>query len=148
MCVYLIIFMLINPFHATGLFLFPLKTSENQRFSNILRGYRKRPVSWNGLRTWYLNTSTLLNALSAFVSCMQPSLQGYILNKGWAIRIFMCFLFSFLSSFMPCVIYIIIKSNLPSKEFINASTTRSLSQPADLQLSSLKNIFFSLLWVR
>ena len=39
----------VNPFDATGLFLYPLKTSENQRFSDLLRGYRKRPVVWNGL---------------------------------------------------------------------------------------------------
>ena len=36
---------LFNPFHATGLFLYPLKTSENQRFSDVFRGYRKRPVA-------------------------------------------------------------------------------------------------------
>ena len=29
--------------------LYPLKTSENQRFSVVFRGYRKRPVAWNGL---------------------------------------------------------------------------------------------------
>ena len=34
----------VNPFHATGLFLYPLKTSENQRFSDVFRGYRTRPV--------------------------------------------------------------------------------------------------------
>ena len=32
----------------TGSFLKPWKTSENQSFSYVLRGYRKRPVSWNG----------------------------------------------------------------------------------------------------
>ena len=30
-----------NPFHATGLFLYPLKSSENQRFSYVFMGYRK-----------------------------------------------------------------------------------------------------------
>ena len=39
----------INPFHATGLFLFPLKTLENLWFSDVFRGYRKRTVAWNGL---------------------------------------------------------------------------------------------------
>ena len=39
----------INPFHATGLFRYPLKTSEKQRFSDVFRGYRKRPAAWNGL---------------------------------------------------------------------------------------------------
>ena len=33
--------MTINPFHATCLFRYPLKTSENQRFSDVFREYRK-----------------------------------------------------------------------------------------------------------
>ena len=36
-----------NPFFATSFFLYPLKT-ENQRFYYIFRGYRKRPMAWNG----------------------------------------------------------------------------------------------------
>ena len=36
---------LLKPFHATGLFLCPLKTSENLWFSDVFRGYRKRPVA-------------------------------------------------------------------------------------------------------
>ena len=39
-----------NPFHVTGLLRYPLKTSENQRFSDVFMGYWKRPVAWNGLR--------------------------------------------------------------------------------------------------
>ena len=35
----------INPFYATGFFRYPLKTTENQRFSDVFRGYRKRPVA-------------------------------------------------------------------------------------------------------
>ena len=31
--------------HGTGLFLDPLKTSENLGFSDVFRGYRKRPVA-------------------------------------------------------------------------------------------------------
>ena len=30
--------------HATGIFLYLLKTSENLQFSDTFRGYRKRPV--------------------------------------------------------------------------------------------------------
>ena len=41
----------INTFHATGLFWFPLKTSENQSFSDVFRGYRKKPVARNGLKS-------------------------------------------------------------------------------------------------
>ena len=43
----------INPFHATKLFWYPLKTSENQRFSDVFRGYQKRSVAWNGLSNLY-----------------------------------------------------------------------------------------------
>ena len=38
-----------NLFHATGLFRYPLKTWKNQRFSDVFRGYRMRPVAWNVL---------------------------------------------------------------------------------------------------
>ena len=34
-----------NPFCTTGIFLYLLKTLENCRFSDIFRGYRKRPVT-------------------------------------------------------------------------------------------------------
>ena len=34
-----------NPFYATGLSLEPLKTSENERFSNAFGEYRKREVA-------------------------------------------------------------------------------------------------------
>ena len=30
----------INPFHTIGLYLYPLKTPENQKFSEVFRGYR------------------------------------------------------------------------------------------------------------
>ena len=39
----------ISPFHALGFFLYLLKTLENQRFSDVFRGYRKRPVVLNRL---------------------------------------------------------------------------------------------------
>ena len=34
----------LNQFYATGLFLYPQKTSENQRFSDVFMDYRKKPV--------------------------------------------------------------------------------------------------------
>ena len=39
----------INPFHTTGHFRHPLKTSENKMFTDVFREYRKRQVAWNGL---------------------------------------------------------------------------------------------------
>ena len=43
---YFVFALFLNLFYATGLFLYPLKTSENQRFSDVFRGYRKKPVEW------------------------------------------------------------------------------------------------------
>ena len=37
------------PISTTGLFLYFLKTSENQRFSDVFEGSENRPVAWNGL---------------------------------------------------------------------------------------------------
>ena len=45
----LYIFKILNPFHATGLFLYSLKTWQNQRFNDVSREYKKRPVVQNGL---------------------------------------------------------------------------------------------------
>ena len=38
---------LTNPFCAIGIFLYPLKSSENEKFSDVLRGFRKKPLAWN-----------------------------------------------------------------------------------------------------
>ena len=38
----------LKQFHATALFLYPLKRSENQRFSDVFMGCRNKPVAWNG----------------------------------------------------------------------------------------------------
>ena len=37
---------------ATNLLLHPLNKSENLWFSDVFRGYRKRPVAWNELKVW------------------------------------------------------------------------------------------------
>lgn len=39
----------LEPFHATGFFPYTLKTSDNQRLFDVFRGYKRRPVAWNGL---------------------------------------------------------------------------------------------------
>ena len=46
----------LNPFHTTGLFQYPLKTSENLWFSDVFRWYQKKSVAWNGLIKpfWYM----------------------------------------------------------------------------------------------
>ena len=48
----------LNPFDATDLFWNLLKTSENQRFSDVFRDYQKRSAAWNGLKVaeWIFST--------------------------------------------------------------------------------------------
>ena len=40
-----------NPFYFTGLLLYPQKTPENQSFSDVFKGYRKRPMAQKALKT-------------------------------------------------------------------------------------------------
>ena len=54
----------LKPFHATGRFLYPLKTSGNLWFSDIFKGYRKWPVARHGIRTIsYLGETSKLYGL-------------------------------------------------------------------------------------
>ena len=54
----------LNPFHTTDLFWYPQKTSENLWFSNVFKGYQKRPVAWNGLITTIEKTINSINHFS------------------------------------------------------------------------------------
>ena len=56
---------LINSFHAAGIFVYTLITSENQRFSDVFRAYRKRPVGWNGLNS-QVNTEKIVKKMAFF----------------------------------------------------------------------------------
>ena len=50
----------ISAFYSVGLFQYPVKILTNQRFSNVFRGYRKRPVTWNELK-WTTYTNSVLS---------------------------------------------------------------------------------------
>ena len=39
----------VNPFHVNATFLYLQKTSVNQQFSDVFRGYRNRTLAWTGL---------------------------------------------------------------------------------------------------
>ena len=54
----------INPYNVTCLILYLLKVSENLRFSDVFRGYKKRPVAWNEL-------------IKKSVSCWQAAVSRY-----------------------------------------------------------------------
>ena len=47
---FILLFRYFNPFHATNLFLYRLKTLKNFSFLNIFKGYRKKPVAENLLK--------------------------------------------------------------------------------------------------
>ena len=85
-----------NPFHATDLFWYPMKTSENQRFSNVFRGYQNRSVTWNGL-------THLLPALSfdSPDNIKKPEVENQI--GSWQV---------FLSLFFQLIICLLINSIL------------------------------------
>ena len=68
-----------NLFLATGPFLYPLKTSENQRFSNIFRGFRKRPVICNGLSISVANISRFLVSIETELLCSRSSSKNKVL---------------------------------------------------------------------
>ena len=48
-------FWFINPFLATAVLLYPLKTSKNLWCRDAFSGYRKWPVAWNGLMRMFLD---------------------------------------------------------------------------------------------
>ena len=65
----------LNPFHATCLFLYLLKTWENLTFCDVFRIYIKRPVAWNSLNV--VNISSLVkfiiyNSSSHFILLRCP----------------------------------------------------------------------------
>ena len=82
-------FAMINLFHTTDLFQSPLRTSENQIFSDYLRGYRNRPVAWNGLIAVQIFSKSFSkdyqfikktsNFVSGFLS-LKSGIYGYRMN--------------------------------------------------------------------
>ena len=77
----------INTFHATGLFYTSLKASDNLCFPDIFRGYRKRPVEWDGLigvmRKWKPSnhdTTLIIARIISFVLNKNPVLMLMILT--------------------------------------------------------------------
>ena len=82
----------LSTFHATGLLLYPLKTSENLWFSDVFRGYRKGPVTWNGLNQYIFSYSSLQShTTSARLLLVFSSLKRFLLcniskkRKSWYI---------------------------------------------------------------
>ena len=78
------LFYLLNPFHATSLFRCPLKTSENQRFSDVFRRYRKRLVALNGLKMIDIALYFILWALFVLkIFKFLPWIFGHVEKATW-----------------------------------------------------------------
>ena len=67
----------INPFHATDLFWYPLKTSENLWLSDVFRGYQERSVAWNGLRNINIKKKALTTFFAGNLLFLFLILFGY-----------------------------------------------------------------------
>ena len=50
------LFSFVNPFQANGLFLYTMKTSKTQRFSDVFRGYKK--YQWHKMGQLEINSGT------------------------------------------------------------------------------------------
>ena len=75
-----VLFDCINPFLATGPFQYPLRTSENQWFSDVFRGCWRSPVAWNGL-THSVNPNVGIVWLFYLIHCFPPSGFGNIYSN-------------------------------------------------------------------
>ena len=62
-----------NSFHDTGVFYTP----ENLYFSDVIRGYRKRPGAWNGLRRYTMK----LVSLFIFVCLLEMFFKTYFYGE-------------------------------------------------------------------
>ena len=49
--------LLLNRFHCNAPFLYPLKTPEKQKLSNVFRAYRNEALVWNELKECYTNVN-------------------------------------------------------------------------------------------
>ena len=97
----------INPFHATGLFLNPVKISENEKFPNDFWGDRKKTVAWHGLTNCsFLQFASLLSLLIHFIAVVsfhtphlfcfqgvQKETSGMKWVKNWSTKLVMDALF-------------------------------------------------------
>ena len=70
----------VSPFHTPDLSLYLLKISENQTFSDVFRGYRKRSGAWKGLKHYFQWT----HGLSwTYVRRNQSVLRTFSLGNSW-----------------------------------------------------------------
>ena len=78
---YTILDAIINPFHADGRFLYPLKMSENERFSDVFRGYRNGILAWKGLIWSLLTTGKTGKFIDAFKTNIVASQLIFLVNQ-------------------------------------------------------------------
>ena len=82
----------INPFHATDLFLYPLQKSVIFWFSDVCRGDRKRTMAWNELKneTVWQSKNNLKTEVTRKQSSLNFTKNDYFLLPGTH-TCFLCF---------------------------------------------------------
>ena len=68
-----------NPFSTSVPYLYPLKTLENRRFSDIFRGYRSGTLVENGLKTMPFNLTRVTR--SSLFSFQNPKEVNFIFTS-------------------------------------------------------------------
>ena len=110
-----------SAFHAFyGLFLYPLKTLDNQRFSDVFRGCGKRPVVWNELISQWKSATKLVRMIKIFVHFkFQGRIQGafspeMFLQKPHLryLTVFWIYLWFYLLSIFSYVAFIVLNLDL------------------------------------
>ena len=78
---------MLNPFLVTGLFLRPLKTSENLWFSCVFRVYRKRPEVFAFLRSFLKILRTTVNSFKLSICSTSHRNQSNNMHSVWLVAL-------------------------------------------------------------
>ena len=66
----------LNPFYVNLRFLYSLKTSENQKFFDVLRWYRSETLAWNGLIFGKTDFNSTDERVPRKSNCMEKNLPN------------------------------------------------------------------------
>ena len=76
--------MTLNPFHGTGLFLCPLKTSGNLLFSNVPQGISKEKVT--SVRKWFKDNINNMSAKCCYSCLLHNRACFLIVDPHWCFQ--------------------------------------------------------------
>ena len=81
----------INPFHATCLFLCPPENIRKPLVFYIFRSYRKRALAWNGLKRWMKATNSTPSSYFFLVLWKERLLNMFFIGPLKMFTSFWCF---------------------------------------------------------